>query len=60
MSNNKHGGPRSKSGAKKKPKIELKEPVTTYHRLCDIVLIGGFDTAREVAKTAIEKKIKAS
>lgn len=60
MSNNKHGGPRSKPGAKRKPKMELVKGITSYHRLCDIILIGGFDAAREIAKAAIEKEIKAS
>lgn len=46
------------AGRKKLAPKEKKVSVSTYHKECDIELIGGIEIAREVAKLAIERKIK--
>jgi hypothetical protein len=52
-----HGGARKHAGAPKKPKKLRKIPITTYHRLIDVQVIG-IESARRIAKNAIESKIK--
>lgn len=57
MNKNNHGGRRSKAGRKKLPESEKKIPVVSHHKQCDIDKIGGIEYARDLAYTAIEKKI---
>lgn len=54
---NKQGGKRKGAGRKPKPDGEVKKPVTTYHKECDLEIIG-IDVARTTAHGAIERKIK--
>ena len=55
-----HGGKRSNAGRKKITDKTKKISVATYHKECDIELIGGMEAARDVAFAAIERKIKKS
>lgn len=48
------------AGRKKLTKNEKRISVATYHKTSDIKLIGGMNAARDVAREAIEKKIKKS